>query len=105
MSGAKRNEANKAKETGARTPGENDSNEPEKNDSDTNRRIDPRFAPGARHEGMRARAVGRLVEEALFGAGLRSLTLQIALESDFLHVTATALDALPEDRERAPYDD
>ncbi len=68
-------------------------------------RLDPRFAPGARHEGLRARAVGRLVEDALFEAGLRSLTISIELEADFFHVAVTSLDAAAEDRVRAVYDD
>lgn len=68
-------------------------------------RLDPRFAPGARHEGLRARAVGRLVEDALFEADLRALTISIELEADFFHVTVTALNAAVEDRERAAYDD
>lgn len=68
-------------------------------------RLDPRFAPGARHEGMRARAVGRLVEDALFEADLRALTISIELDADFFHVAVTVLDAAAEDRERAAYDD
>lgn len=63
------------------------------------------FAPGKRYEGLRAEEIGHFVRKALFGAELRAITLNIALEPDHFHVTVTVIDALPERQPRAPYDD
>ena len=64
-----------------------------------------RFVPGARYEGLRADDVGRFVREALFGAELRAVTINVELEPDLFHVTVTVLDAVPERGPRPPYDD
>lgn len=64
-----------------------------------------RFRPGAQYEGLQAAQVGRVVEDALFRAALKSLTLSVRLDTDNFHVVATVVDSTPDDRERPPYDD
>ena len=64
-----------------------------------------RFTPGARFEGLQAGAVGKMVEDALFRAALRGVTLNVRLDVDNFHVVVTVIDADPDNEERPRYDD
>jgi hypothetical protein len=64
-----------------------------------------RFRPGAQYDGLQAAQVGKVVEDALFRAAMKGLTLNVTLDVDNFHVVVTVIDSVPDDRERPPYDD
>lgn len=68
-------------------------------------RLRERFKPGAQYDGLQAAEVGKVIEDALFRAAMKGLTLNVRLDVDNFHVVVTVIDAVPDDDERPPYDD
>jgi len=57
------------------------------------------------YDGLQAAQVGKVVEDALFRAAMKGLTLNVTLDTDNFHVVVTVIDSTPDDRDRPPYDD